>query len=86
MKKYKYLLLLRGGTRKKNFVTKIKGDSKELKSFIVADTETVLINKTHIPYAAGWLLVKPGEDLSSKSDMSIHTFFSEDHLGRISST
>lgn len=42
--------------------------------------ETILINDVHVPYAAGFLVVKPGEDVGSKPDYSIETYFSEDHI------
>lgn len=49
-----------------------------MKSFLVADTETILIDDVHKPYAAGLLMVRPGEDLSSKMN-AIDTYFSEDY-------
>lgn len=57
----------------------LKPTSKERQPFIVADTETVLIKNVHVPYAAGLLVVKPGEDVGAKPDYSIETYFSEDH-------
>lgn len=42
-------------------------ESKKLQSFIVADTETLLRKNVHIPDAAGFLVLKPGEDVGSKS-------------------
>ncbi|XP_073313483.1 DNA polymerase-like [Primulina huaijiensis] len=59
-------------------VTTIKGVRPECYPFIVADLETILVNNVHVPYAAGYLVVKSGDDLTSKP--SIHTFFSEDHI------
>ncbi|MCI47219.1 hypothetical protein A2U01_0068460, partial [Trifolium medium] len=35
--------------------------------FIVADTETVIIDSVHVPYAIGFLVVKPGDDLLSEN-------------------
>jgi len=49
----------------------IKSKIKERRPFIVADTETVLINNEHMPYAAGFLVVKPDEDVGAKPDYSI---------------
>lgn len=46
-------------------VTKLKRKRKECGPFIVADMETLLVNDVHIPYAAGFLVVKPGNDLAS---------------------
>lgn len=56
-------------------VPELKASSKSKRSFIVADTETVIINDVHKPYAAGFLVVNP--DLSSNE--IIETYFSEDH-------
>ncbi len=61
-------------------VPALKPTSKARRPFIVADTETVLINDVHVPYAAGFLVVKPGEDVGSKPDYEIETYFSEDHI------
>jgi hypothetical protein len=33
-----------------------------------------------MPYAAGFLVVKPDEDVGAKPDYSIETYFSEDHI------
>lgn len=70
------------GSRKRRYpdhVPSLKPTSKERQPFIVADTETVLINNVHVPYAAGFLVVKPGEDVGAKPDYSIETYFSEEH-------
>ncbi|KAL3537038.1 hypothetical protein ACH5RR_000404 [Cinchona calisaya] len=53
---------------------------KECRSFIVADIETVMVNNVHVPYAAGYLVVKPGDDLTSIPSYSIQIFFSENHI------
>lgn len=63
-------------------ITALKASRKELKPFIVADIETILINNEHKPYAAGLLLVRPGEQIT---DRLIYTNFSEDHSIKISS-
>lgn len=57
-------------------ITRLKARCTELKPFIVADTETLLINNVHTPYAAGFLMVRPGEKIS---DLLIETYFSEDN-------
>ncbi|KAF5182439.1 Dna polymerase, partial [Thalictrum thalictroides] len=60
-------------------ITSIKSKVKQCRPFIVADLETVVENDVHIPYAAGYLVVKPGDDLTSLPSYSIQTFFSENH-------
>lgn len=57
-------------------ITALKPYRTELKPFIVADTETLLIDNVHKPYAAGLLMVRPGEEIN---DMIIDTYFSEDY-------
>ncbi|KAF5947456.1 hypothetical protein HYC85_013413 [Camellia sinensis] len=57
-------------------IPSFKPRSKERRPFIV---ETVLINDVHVPYAAGFLVVKPGDDVGAKPDYSIETYFSEDY-------
>jgi len=47
--------------------------------FIVADTETVMINDIQVPYAAGFMLVAPGQDVVYSP---IETYFSEDDYFR----
>lgn len=61
-------------------INKITKSQSKLDSFVVADIETILVNNIHTPYAAGFLVVNPGDDLSSLSPRSIRTFFSEDYL------
>lgn len=61
-------------------LTEVKASDKQRQPFIVADTETILINQIHVPYAVGFLVVKPGLNLSSNAD--IETYFSEDHIIR----
>lgn len=62
-------------------INAIKGTTiRERRPFIVADIETVMVNDVHVPYAAGYLVVKPGADLTSIPSYSIQTFFSEDHI------
>lgn len=55
----------------------IKTRGKACRSFIVADIETVLVNSVHVPYAAGYLVVHPGSDLTSLPSHFIETFYSE---------
>lgn len=60
-------------------ITGIKSSQRKglkLKSFLVADTETILIDNVHRPYAAGVMMVIPGLDLKTQT---IYTFFSEDY-------
>lgn len=54
----------------------LKPSRTELKPFIVADTETILIDNEHKPYAVGLLLVRPGKEINNRL---IDTYFSEDH-------
>jgi hypothetical protein len=65
--------------RKRSYLTHItalKRCSTKKKAFIVADIETLLIDNVHKPYAAGLLMVRPGEEIN---DMMIDTYFSEDY-------
>ena len=57
-------------------ITALKPCRTELKPFIVADTETLLIDNVHKPYAAGLLMVRPGEQIN---DLLIDSYFSEDY-------
>jgi hypothetical protein len=43
---------------------------------MVADTETILIDNIHKPYAAGVMMVRPGEQINH---IKIDTYFSEDY-------
>lgn len=62
-----------------NHIPALKPTSKERLPFIVADMETVFINDVHVPYAAGFLVVNPGEDVGAKPDHSIEIYYSEDY-------
>ncbi|KAK9741132.1 hypothetical protein RND81_03G084000 [Saponaria officinalis] len=68
--------------KKRNYpshITAIKSSSRKrtrLKSFLVADTETILIDNVHKPYAAGVMMVIPGLDIKTQT---IYTYFSEDY-------
>lgn len=57
-------------------ITALKPCRTVLKPFMVADTETLLIDNVHKPYAAGLLMVRPGEQIN---DIMIDTYFSEDY-------
>ena len=71
-----------------NYITKLKSRSKERRSFIVADTETVMLMvkdkdkndiSIQVPYAVGFLVVNPGADVGAMPDHSCETYFSEDY-------
>jgi len=55
----------------------LKPYRKDLKGFIVGDLETLLIDNVHKPYAAGLMLVRPGDKLQ---DSIIETYYSENYL------
>lgn len=57
-------------------ITALKQSRTELKPFIVADMETIIINHDHFPYAAGLMMVRPGEQIN---EIMIDTYFSEDY-------
>ena len=70
------------GHRKRRYskhITALKPKISQRQPFIVADTETVIQNTTHVPYAVGFLVVRPGDDLSSETGNIIETYFSEDY-------
>uniref|UniRef100_A0A803NCS8 Uncharacterized protein n=1 Tax=Chenopodium quinoa TaxID=63459 RepID=A0A803NCS8_CHEQI len=84
--------------RKRNYpthITALKSGSTRLKPFLVADTETILIDvkstpdpetgeedvtKVHFPYAAGVLLVRPGVVIDKGR---IYTYYSEDYTSKV---
>ena len=68
-----------GGSKRRyhDHVTALKPKGKDMQPFIVADTETVLVNDVHVPYAAGFLFVYPGKAINTHK---IYTEFSEDAL------
>lgn len=70
----------RKSRRYPNHVPALKPTTKERRPFIVADTETVLINNVHVPYAAGFIALRPGEDIGVYSDYAFETYFSEDDI------
>jgi DNA polymerase type B, organellar and viral len=57
-------------------ITTLKPWRTALKPFMVADTETILIDNVHKPYAAGLMMVRPGERIN---DIMIDSYFSEDY-------
>lgn len=59
------------------YITELKPRGKIRHPFIVADMETVLIKDVHVPYAAGFLALNPGDNVSGNV---IETYFSEDHI------
>jgi len=63
-----------------DYITALKPKTKRCKPFIVADTETVMVNNNHVPYAAGFLVVQPGKDVGAMPDYEIETYFTEDDL------
>jgi len=84
--------------RKRNYpthITALKSGSTRLKPFLVADTETILIDvkstpdpetgeedvtKVHFPYAADVLLVRPGVVIDKGR---IDTYYSEDYTSKV---
>lgn len=68
-----------GKRRYPKYITALKPSERPREPFIVADTETVLINDVHVPYAVGFLVVRPGDDRSSETINGIETYFSEDN-------
>lgn len=61
------------------YITALKNKKdRELRPFIVADIETLLMGDVHVPYAAGYLVVKPGDDLSSIPSHSFNLYFSKE--------
>lgn len=63
-------------SRYPTYLTSLKPSSKEPSPFIVADTETVLVNNVHTPYAIGFMEVKLGDVLSSKK---VETYYCTDY-------
>lgn len=61
-------------------ISTIKSEIKECRPFIVADIETILVKALARPYAAGYLVVHPGDNLLSIPSNSIKTYFSENHI------
>jgi len=57
-------------------ITALESSNSELKSFIVADIETIYIDDIHKPYAAGLMKVCPGDNINN---CMISHYFSEDY-------
>jgi len=57
-----------------------KSGNKDLKPFLVADIETIMIENLHVPYAVGVMVVNPG--IKVRVDR-IDTYFSEDYSSRV---
>jgi hypothetical protein len=77
---------IRQGKKKRsysNIIKALKPRIKEKKPFIVADTETFLHEQVHVPYAVGFLVVMPDDELSPLTKNKIETYFSEDHPASI---
>lgn len=73
-------VLRRGRKNSSKYITAIKPKIKKKRPFLVADTETLLLNHVHMPYAMGYLVVSPGDDVGSKTNDDINLYFSESHL------
>jgi hypothetical protein len=58
--------------------TALKQKKQKCFPFIVADIETVILNNVLVPYAAGLLVVNPGDDVAAMDDQ-IDTYFCEDY-------
>jgi hypothetical protein len=59
-----------------------KSGKIKLSPFLVADTETIIIdNSHHVPYAVGVMVVNPG--IPVRLDNRIDTYFSEDYSSRV---
>ena len=63
---------------KNDKITKIIRSSGKMKSFLVADLETILIEEKHTPYAVGVMEVEAGSELPSKGEIS--WWYSEDEI------
>jgi hypothetical protein len=51
-----------------NYVKALPARCKEMKPFIVVDMETILINDIHVPCAASYFIVYPGDDIAAMPD------------------
>lgn len=68
---------------KKNYpkyITPLNPKRGVLRPFIVADLETVLVNEGHVPYAVGFKVIRPGENVALNPDLLVESYFSEDHI------
>ena len=73
------ILFKKSKRRYPKYIEALKPIKRPKQPFIVADTETILVNDVHVPYAVGFLVVRPGLDLSSETFNKIETYFSEDY-------
>jgi hypothetical protein len=67
-----------GRNRKPKLIGAFKQKRHKCQPFIVADIESLLINEIHVPYAAGFLLWNPEDDVASM-DNKIETDSSENY-------
>lgn len=74
--------LMHKPSRVPSTITSIKSNATKCRAFIVADIETVMVDNIHVPYAAGFLVVNPADDLTCLQEDSdcIQMYFSEDHI------
>jgi len=61
-----------------NYIPVLKQKKEKRNPFIVADLETVIINDTHVPYAAAFLVVNDYINLATISNSNIEGYSSED--------
>ncbi|KAK9041215.1 hypothetical protein V6N11_016327 [Hibiscus sabdariffa] len=65
--------------RYSDYIKALKPSKRPMQPFIVADTETTLVNDVHVPYAVGFMVVRPEDKLPpSIEENRIETYFSED--------
>lgn len=73
--------LLKKPSRRPTKVTAIRSKKQlSCRPFLVADLERVIVNHAHIAYAAGYMEVIPGTDLTVHPLPAIHTFYSESRV------
>ncbi|KAL6491853.1 hypothetical protein OROGR_034003 [Orobanche gracilis] len=66
----------RNKTYAEKYITSLKSNATKPEPFLVADTETIMLNKVHTPYAAGVMMVHPSYKLDTND---IYSYFSEDY-------
>ncbi|KAL3646618.1 hypothetical protein CASFOL_009585 [Castilleja foliolosa] len=66
----------RNKTYAEKYITSLKSCATKPEPFLVADTETIMLNKVHTPYAAGVMMVHPSYKLDTND---IYSYFSEDY-------
>ncbi|KAF3433473.1 hypothetical protein FNV43_RR24575 [Rhamnella rubrinervis] len=59
----------------------VKKKAEDYNDAELTNIETFILNNVHVPYAVGFLVVRPGDDLSpkSKAGNGIETYFNEDY-------